>query len=201
MNELYTEIQNAANIIAAPNWADKLSAMAASIAVIVAVIVALRQNKILKQQNEIAIKQAEIAEEQNKIALFDRRYELDKCISFCNHFAFLITIMAKQNEDLYRIFVFASNKEEIDYDDNMRDVLNTEMRTFIGQLDKTMFLFSHDIADYSSELNYELNMVITNCLVLKKDYLAEAKHNLNELLEKYISNDICNKIAKEMCLK
>ena len=63
MNELYTEIQNAANIVAAPNWADKLSALAAIIAVIVAVIVALRQNKILKQQNEIAIKQAEIAEQ------------------------------------------------------------------------------------------------------------------------------------------
>lgn len=93
MEELLFAIKDAANTIAAPNWAVAISAFAAVGTVLVAIIIASKQiqlakeqNEITKRQNEIAQKQIEISEQQNKIALFKERYsvycELQKIISF-----------------------------------------------------------------------------------------------------------------------
>lgn len=89
-NEILAAIQKAAETIATPNWAAWLSAIAALGAVIVAIIIAIKQNKVAERQNEIskkqneiaekqteiAEKQAKIAEQQNKIALFDKQYQV-----------------------------------------------------------------------------------------------------------------------------
>lgn len=79
--EILDAIQKAAETIATPNCAVWLSAVAAIGAVVVAIIVAVRQNNIAgkqtdiaKKQTEIAKIQAEISEQQNKIALFKERY-------------------------------------------------------------------------------------------------------------------------------
>lgn len=67
MDEILVAIQEAANTIATPNWADIISVCFSLFAIIVAGIVGWRQNKIV-------LKQAEISEQQNKIALFEKRY-------------------------------------------------------------------------------------------------------------------------------
>lgn len=93
MGELLLAIKDAADTIAAPNWAVAISAFAAVGTVLVAVLIALKQikiakeqNEITKKQNEIAQKQIEISEQQNKIALFKERYsvycELQKSVRF-----------------------------------------------------------------------------------------------------------------------
>lgn len=72
--EILTAVQRAAETVAAPNWADKLSVAISLLAVFVAGFVAWKQSKIARSQNEITKKQAEISEQQNKIALFKERY-------------------------------------------------------------------------------------------------------------------------------
>jgi len=201
MEELFTEIQNAANVIAVPNWADKLSALAASCAVMVAVILALRQNKILKQQNEIAIKQAEIAEKQNKIALFEKKYEMYQKILFWNHFALLIAMQAITSDDIYVIFLIAKNKQDIKETEINKESLRLEMLEGVNLLDQVKFLFSQDIIEYSLYMSSELVLMLTNCLILKVDYLKDAKKSLNEILKKYENDKIDEKFMSELCLK
>ncbi len=76
MEKLFVEIQNAASVIASPNWADKLSVVISLIAAGIAVIVAWKQTKIANKQSEIAKEQADISDRQNKIALFEKKYEV-----------------------------------------------------------------------------------------------------------------------------
>lgn len=87
MENLLIEIQNAAKVIATPNCAAWISAIAALSAVVVAVVVAFMQNRISQKQNEISKQQVKIAEQQNKIALFKERYlvycELCKFFGIC----------------------------------------------------------------------------------------------------------------------
>lgn len=93
MDELLFSIKEAADTIAAPNWAVAISAFATVGTVIVAIMIAIKQiklakeqNEISRRQNEIVQKQMEISEQQNKISLFKERYsvycELQKIISF-----------------------------------------------------------------------------------------------------------------------
>lgn len=67
-------------IDAVGGWVSALGAVAA---VVVALIVANRQNEIARKQNEIATQQAEIAEQQNRISLFEKRFEFYKMIQTC----------------------------------------------------------------------------------------------------------------------
>ena len=74
MEDLYVEIQNAADKIASPNWAAQMSAITSLFAVvfalaamIVTIIVARNQNKIAEQQNSVAQEQAKISQKQAEI--------------------------------------------------------------------------------------------------------------------------------------
>lgn len=60
-----------------------VSALGSVTAVVVALIVANRQNEIARKQNEIAAQQAEIAEQQNRISLFEKRFEFYKMLQTC----------------------------------------------------------------------------------------------------------------------
>ena len=85
MDELLVAIQNAANTIAAPNWAAIISAIFSFVAIIVAGVVAWKQNKIAENQDKLVERQIGISEQQNRIALFEKQYavyhELIKIIS------------------------------------------------------------------------------------------------------------------------
>lgn len=59
------------------------SALGTISAVVVALIVANRQNEIARNQNKIAMQQAEIAEQQNRIALFEKRFEFYDMVQTC----------------------------------------------------------------------------------------------------------------------
>jgi len=69
-----------AAIDAVGGWVSALGAIAA---VVVALIVANRQNEIARKQNVIAKQQAEIAEQQNRIALFEKRFEFYNMLQTC----------------------------------------------------------------------------------------------------------------------
>jgi len=60
-----------------------ISALGTIAAVVVALIVANRQNEIARNQNKIAMQQAEIAEQQNRIALFEKRFEFYNVLQTC----------------------------------------------------------------------------------------------------------------------
>lgn len=53
--EMQTAIQDAANTIAAPNWADVLGVLLSALAIVAATVVAFQQVRIQKQQNNIAL--------------------------------------------------------------------------------------------------------------------------------------------------
>lgn len=103
MENLLIEIQNAAKVIATPNCAAWISAIAALSAVVVAVVVAFMQNKISQKQNEISKQQMKIAEQQNKIALFKERYliycELCKFFGICSQIKIINTKNQKPLKD------------------------------------------------------------------------------------------------------
>lgn len=68
MDEILVAIQDAANTIATPNWADILSTIFSFAAIVVAGVIAWRQNKIAEEQTAIAAKQNEFSAEQTQIA-------------------------------------------------------------------------------------------------------------------------------------
>lgn len=197
MNELYAEMQNVANIVAAPNWADKLSALAAIIAVIVAVIVALRQNKILEQQNEIAIKQAEIAEQQNKIALFEKKYEL-----YCNikNVIFFSRSLSVPSEKLEQktVFKFFQNNFQIRLELNEINENLFKMESLISNIRKDLgmiyFLFSEDVSKHYTDIDTILLQLSEWLKTYDDFYLDEIyKH-----LKKISLDDIIKKMEQEV---
>ena len=92
MDELLVAIQEAANTIATPNWADILGVCFSLMAVIVACLVALKQN-------EISRKQTDIADKQNKIALFEKRFEIYDILSICKASVQTIELIG-ENDDI-----------------------------------------------------------------------------------------------------
>ena len=97
MNELFIEIQNAAHVIAEPNWADIVAVIVSAIALIVAGIAAHGQKKISNAQ-------VKISEQQTKISLFDLRYDMHDHIASCYMFAVTVVKTAKKSEDLYDLY-------------------------------------------------------------------------------------------------
>ncbi len=183
---LFLELQNDSLVIASPNWVDILSLVTSILAIVVAGIVAYRQVDISKQQN--------------KIALFELRYKMYNRILDCNHFARFICILAKENKDIFKIYEMtvrdrnpAAGMEHLD-----DSVLISEMLSFVGELEKVEFLFSHDVAQYSTLLSSELVLTITNCLVLKENYIEASKTTLKGMLDDFDKNKIHDKMAAEL---
>lgn len=138
--EILVGIQKAAETIATPNWADKLSVAMSLLAVVVAGIVAWKQNKIV-------LAQAKIAEQQNKIALFEKRFtvyeNMRKVVRVAEEIAEI-----KKPDDIWPVFqnVFfeewhSENAENIKYE-RMALILNIHTN-----LEQAEFLFSEDIAN------------------------------------------------------
>ena len=93
MEDMLLKIENianaAANTIASPNWADKLSLLLSLAAIIVA--------------GYVALKQAKISEQQNKIALFEKRYVVYESLSKAVNAAEEISEV-KNAEDIWNVF-------------------------------------------------------------------------------------------------
>lgn len=197
MNELIAEIKSAAQMIASPNCADRLSIILSLASIVIGAIVAL---VIMHKQNQIAKRQVEISEQQNSISLFDLRYNTYNRILDCNHFAKMIALRARKDSDIlfvYRTTILKNSPHTQTIEDNC---LVSEMMDFVSELGKAEFLFSIDIAKYAAHLQAELIVAITNCLVLKENYIEDAKSSLNKTLRTYDVNKICDKMVTELQL-
>lgn len=139
MDEILVAIQEAADTIAAPNWADIMGVCFSLTAVVVACIVAWRQNKIV-------LKQAEIAEQQNKIELFEKRYEVYDVIS-------KISAVASEVIDVDRaekMCIIVQDKFELGKRSSiMGEYDETALRSIISEIPRKLaqseFLFSQEI--------------------------------------------------------
>lgn len=166
MEDLYVEIQNAADKIASPNWAAQMSAITSLFAVvfalaamIVTIIVARKQNKIAEQQNSVAQeqakisqKQAEITEQQNRIALFEKRYELYTIVVKCKNFGQFLKIFPFTDNKMFQSFLSAFDSELFHnktFTENDTAVLMLDLVFKLGQ---GKFLFLEDVGEYTQKL-------------------------------------------------
>ena len=140
MEEILAAIQQAAETIATPNCAAWLSVAVSLLAVLVAGVVAWRQNII-------AAKQAEIAEQQNKIALFEKRFSVYETARKCVYAANRISAKAGNLDDVYYIFYV----EFVGWQSlNPMDIKNKNTALFFDITDilfQSEFLFSKEISE------------------------------------------------------
>lgn len=206
MEDLFVEIQNAARVIATPNYATWISAVAALGAVIVAVIVAVKQNKISVKQNEIAKKQADISERQNRIALFEKRYEVYcELLKICNlsdqmnHVeGHQRTLLLREIEAIYEIEI--TNKNSINA---QLSVAITRIKKSEYILHQSVFLFSN----IDSENIQQLIDSLLNCMIfiIKKTNIPvsvnvpEVKSFIDRCNEFFMKYSIT--LEKELSLK
>lgn len=206
MDQLFVEIQNAAKVIATPNWAAWMSAIATFGAVAVAIIVAIKQNKIAERQNEISKKQAEISEQQNRIALFDKRYEVYcELLKICN-----ISDQINCNETRQRTSLLCEIEAIYEVEITNKNSINAQLSVVITRIKKSeyilhqsVFLFSNIDGEYIKQLIDNL----LNCLIfIVKKTNIPVSMNVPEI-KNFI--DVCddffikysNMMEKELSLK
>lgn len=207
MDELLIAIQNAANTIATPNWADIMGVCLSLLAVIVACFVAWRQNEILikqikisMKQNEISKKQASIADKQNRIALFEKRLEIYDILFSCKSSASALRDIEKNEDILEHLFYKLSKNPQKRRNFNRREA-TLYLLNCCSKLKNATFFFSEEIGSYITTVSSNLILLICAEDVvdspkeyneIKQSYLEAIK-----LLEKY---DCFIKIQKEIKL-
>ena len=134
MEDMLLKIENianaAANTIASPNWADKLSLLLSLAAIIVA--------------GYVALKQAKISEQQNKIALFEKRYVVYESLSKAVNAAEEISEV-KNAEDIWNVFQGAFDMWPSKESENINTWRISLILGINEKLEQTEFLFSNDI--------------------------------------------------------
>lgn len=219
MENLLIEIQNAAKVIATPNCAAWISAIAAFCAVAVAVVVAFMQNKISQKQNEISRQQVEIAEQQNKIALFKERYlvycELHKFFSACSLIKTLDTKNPKPLKDynmedktvlLHAIEATFMIKLGIDFSDKQEYnstktavILLSHLQQSGYQLGQVDFLFSGvEAPDIENMLSTWADLI--GFLTIPNEPLNDADKKFVKSCE-YVENAYLKVIENQLSLK
>lgn len=198
MEEMLLEIRNiaveAATIIANPNWAAKWSLVMSALAIVVAGIVALRQN-------EIAKKQSDIADRQNKIALFEKRYEIYRLVLKCKTAALLLpSIYSESIDEMYEYLLVIFDKKSRDYlkhSEKYRVVVG--MEDVLEKLDQAMFLFSKDVSEYIIRTTACLRILTI------REYAERENSNFENIINNYCQsvialqdNGIIDKIISEM---
>jgi len=152
-----------AAIGAAADWVSALGTIAA---VVVAVIIANRQNEIAKKQNAIAKQQAEIAEQQNRIALFEKRFEFYNVVQTCTGIGNLLS-NAKDAEAAVSLVAESFNKGNY-----LSHIINDKNADYIKVLaidaydrvyeimEKAEFIFEFETVEYLCPLvNFLLEIV------------------------------------------
>lgn len=184
-------IQNAANTIATPNWADILSATLSLFAILVAGFVAWKQNKIAQEQ-------VSIADKQNRIALFEKRLEIYDILSSCAGSVPIIKLADNKENILRYLFISFADNTHI-----KNTVDDEEMRLYLiscsTKLQQARFLFSEKIVPYITEVSVDLLILANadgktddpNKFYEKKEWYLEAVKNLDE-------NEVFKNIKTEM---
>lgn len=199
MDEMFLEIENiastAANTIASPNWADILSVLFSFLAIIVAGIVAWKQNKISKQQSDIA-------EQQNKIAVFDKRYELydivSKCIALSDNLSTLFGGKVISTENVHLIFAITF-KEPSDCIENISAFV--EVSNIYSKLNQAEFLFSKNVSDSLSNLSSNLfRLILANAPANQNISLSELVEDYHQTIKNLKTDGILQEIKKDLFL-
>lgn len=176
--EILDAIQKAAETIATPNWAAVISAIASIGAVVVAVVIAIKQVEIAKKQNEIAEKQTEIADKQNRIALFEKRFELYNILKSCTISPEIIKLVEGEKDILkYLANVLGQNSEAADEPDSNEAKLY--LTNCSVKLQQSLFLFSKDITPYI------INISVTLLLLAYADVEKDGQEKFNETKQRY----------------
>ena len=191
MDEILIAIQEAANTIAAPNWADILSVCFSLAAVFVAGVVACKQNKISREQ-------ASIADKQNKIALFEERLEIYDILLSCNLSTRILKVAGENEEILkYLFIIFAGDPKE--YRRFNRDEAQFYLSNCATKLLRASFFFSKEIASYITDISGEL-LTLVNA-----DIKSDGSENYNEKKQRYFEaikkldeNEVFNSMREEM---
>ncbi len=199
MEEMLSEIQNIANeaayIIAAPNWADKLLFISSLLAIVAAIFVAHRQNGIV-------LKQAEIAEQQNKIALFEKRYTVYENVSKVVRVANEI-VKSNHADDIWDAF---QNVFVDEYSHSETEDINSWRMSFIlnihGKLEQAEFLFSEDISDAILLLRVNLLLFARRTYAESDDETFEERKMMFYQVAKNIeTNKILERIREDLRLQ
>ncbi len=190
MNELLIEIQKAAEMIATPNRADRIEAIASIVAVVVSVIAFILAYKAADGQKTIS-------KQQNKISLFNLRYDMYSHIFSCYTYACRVIDSAKEDNDLLRLFP-EKNIDFIGSMENSRVLIASQMVDFLSNLYKAKFLFPYNIGNFVDKLANELISMTEECVLLKEDSLEKYKTSLQFLIKEYESKNISGQIAKEL---
>ena len=191
MDELFVTIQEAANTIAAPNWADIMAAFCSLFAVVVAGIIACKQNKISE-------KQTNIAENQNKIALFEERLEIYDILLSCNSSARILKVAGENEEILkYLFIIFAGDPKE--YRRFNRDEAQFYLSNCATKLLRASFFFSEEIASHIVNISGELLILAnTNVEVDGPEKYSEKKQRYFEAVKELDKNEVIRSIREEM---
>ncbi|MBD5154157.1 MAG: hypothetical protein HDT15_03530 [Oscillibacter sp.] len=207
MEEMFIEIERiantAANTIATPNWADKLSLIISVVTAIIATIVAWRQIEITAMQNKIVLKQTEISEQQNKIALFEKRYEVYRTVKKVLNVADEIHKVTCI-EDVYDIFYnnFKDwqwpRKEDRDAD----RLWMPACVEILNSLEQARFLFSQDVYEEISHLKLRF-MVMLSIVYVKSGSgeFDEDKVKFYQSAEYFKTQKVIERIESDLQLR
>lgn len=144
-----------------------ISALGTITAVIVALVVANRQNEIARNQNEIAVQQAKIAEQQNRIALFEKRFEFYNMLQTCITIGHLLP-SAKDAEAAISLVAGSFNKgnylSHIENDKNADYIRALAIDAYDKVYDimgKAEFVFEFETLEYVTPLVNSLLEIVT----------------------------------------
>lgn len=200
MDEILIAIQNAANTIAAPNWADIAGVCVALAAVFVAFVVACRQNKIMKKQTEIMNAQASIAEYQNKIALFEKRLEIYDILLSCSLSAEALNDIEDDKSVLKRFYIIFKGDIGEDQEFN-RDEAKLYFKNCATKLLRASFFFPKEIVSYITNVSGELFVLTySNPEADGPKKYRRKKQNYFEAVMALDENKVFESIKKEMTM-
>ena len=190
MEEILAAIQDAANTIATPNCADKLSVLLSLLAIFVAGFVAWRQN-------EISRKQTDIADKQNKIALFERRFEIYRILLGCSvSVQTLKSIKEPEGILKYLFYLLVENPEE---GHKFQDMPKIYLINCSSTLESANFFFPEEIACYFIDVSKKFNDLI------KADVEIDGSEEYNKKKQAYFETiddlnekEILKRIEAEM---
>lgn len=199
--EILAAIQNAAETIAEPNWADILSVVISLLAVVVAGFVAWKQIEITREQTKITNKQAEISKEQNRISLLEMRMEIYELAVLAKIVAKEIIESANNNIESCRIFAryfneFPAMAGKLLANENQ---LNPQrVKLILEKISQADFVFSEEIRIHLLALSGHLLDVMK---LNNEENFPTSKDLLNHVVISIEENKIMEKMKNELLPK
>lgn len=185
MDELILAIQEAANTIASPTWADIMGVFLSFVAIVVAFIVAFMQYKILKRQTNIldkqtsiVDKQTSIADRQNQIALFEKRLEIFDILLACSVSIRQVKPTNKY-EDILKNIVSLLAEDPWPYQKFDRVEAAIYLSNCSMKLRRSTFLFPDKIVPYLLRISKAL------ILLASADAKTDGLEKYNEKIQRY----------------